>query len=379
MKSIIIIVYGFDEKNSNNANAICLYESLEILKSYYDIQIVTTTEKYSKIYTKLYKGITIHYIPIKRKYKKLNFSDWNEKASYYIMNLLNDYNIKKIITISFPFLILYTGYKIKKKYPNIDWIIYELDPYAYNQILRFRKLGFIFRYFKENKILKNADKIYLTHELYRQYTVSLYSKYVKKFRDIGIPLLKLKNNNNLKEENKRIYNVAYIGSFYNKVRNPNFLLDIMNIIVSKNPNIYFHIYGSEKSAFKFEFNNNIFFHGRVSKDKINDIIKSIDIFINIGNSIDNQLPSKVLEYIATGKPIINFYSIKTDTSNYYLDKYPLALKIKENNNFKDYIVNEVIDFIINNSGKCIDSKILYKIYKEDTIENTIKRFINYLD
>lgn len=385
MKSILITLYGFDEKNSNNANAICIYESLESLKSYYNIYIVTTTEE-NEISSKTSNGVNIHYIPLRKKNKKLDFTGWNRAASKYIIHFMENHIIDKLITISFPFLIHFTGLKVKRKYSNLEWIVYELDPYAYNHTLRLKRVGFLFRFYLENKIFMTSDKIYLTHELYNQYSTNLFSKYKYKFKDIGIPLLRIKKNNsvsNRRNQENRKFNVVYLGSFYNKIRNPKFMLDVMKIVVSKNPHIYFHIYGPERDSntnkYLLETENRIVFHGRVSKEKINEIINVSDIFINIGNSIDNQLPSKVLEYIATGKPIINFYNISADTSNNYLKKYPLALIVKENYAAKENVADKVTNFIIEKSDKNVEPKILYKIYYEDTIEMTISRFIKFLE
>ena len=55
---------------------------------------------------------------------------------------------------------------------------------------------------------------------------------------------------------------------------------------------------------------NIHFLGKKRKEDIIRIYQEADILVNIGNSIDNQMPSKIFEYISTGKPILNFYKIR---------------------------------------------------------------------
>ena len=54
-----------------------------------------------------------------------------------------------------------------------------------------------------------------------------------------------------------------------------------------------------------------------------------DVLINIGSSVDTMVPSKIFEYMATGKPIISFFRHDTEPSIHYLGHYPLTLLIKE--------------------------------------------------
>ena len=50
-----------------------------------------------------------------------------------------------------------------------------------------------------------------------------------------------------------------------------------------------------------------------------------------GNKVDNQVPSKIFDYISLGKPIINVYTSEKDPALEYLKQYPLALNISETN------------------------------------------------
>jgi hypothetical protein len=54
-----------------------------------------------------------------------------------------------------------------------------------------------------------------------------------------------------------------------------------------------------------------------------------DVLINIGNSIPVHMPSKTLEYINTGKPMVNFYKFADCPTLYYTKRYPLALNLFE--------------------------------------------------
>lgn len=48
--------------------------------------------------------------------------------------------------------------------------------------------------------------------------------------------------------------------------------------------------------------------------------------MNIGNNFSLQIPSKMLELLSTGRPIINFYQMK-DVHYEMIEKYPLGINI----------------------------------------------------
>ena len=52
-----------------------------------------------------------------------------------------------------------------------------------------------------------------------------------------------------------------------------------------------------------------------------------DVLVNIGNRTSYQLPSKVVEYAAFGKPILNFLASPDDSSAVFLSKYPFLLNV----------------------------------------------------
>ena len=152
-----------------------------------------------------------------------------------------------------------------------------------------------------------------------------------------------------------------------------YMFKIFTKLIEKNRRIRLHLYGPPIDSISLELRNqykeNIICYGRVPKDVVMGAIGDADVLINIGNSISNQLPSKLLEYIGTGKPIINFYRINNDTSNHYLSKYPLSCLVYEDLNKIDGNTNFLNNFIMSNYYKSIDESVLRLIYEADILEN----------
>ena len=62
----------------------------------------------------------------------------------------------------------------------------------------------------------------------------------------------------------------------------------------------------------FEIDKN-YFHSQVSRNEaLNLMVSSFHCLVSVGNLNPNQIPSKVIEYIATGKPVIHFAEIDKD-------------------------------------------------------------------
>ena len=48
-----------------------------------------------------------------------------------------------------------------------------------------------------------------------------------------------------------------------------------------------------------------------------------DVLLNLGNAVDNQLPSKLFDYFAAGKPVLHLCVIENDPALPYLcDLFP---------------------------------------------------------
>jgi hypothetical protein len=290
------------------------------------------------------------------------------------LSIINDK--ATLLTVSFPFNMLILGHNIKQKIGAIPWYIYEMDPFAYNEVLKFSKLAFPLRYFLERKVFKACDGILLTHELFSTYNSNLFSEYSHIFHDVGIPALIINDNTDMPKSEKTIktdISVAYVGSFYKRIRNPEYLFKLIGEIISANDDIYFHFYGSSRESvdgIPADLDlKRIIFHGRVSRLVVEKSIRESDILVNIGNSMSNQLPSKILEYAGTGKPIVNIYTNDNDSSNNFLANYPIKCFIKEDLGKVQDNAKKLLSFILTNQGRTVSHSILRKIYEEDLVAN----------
>ena len=81
-----------------------------------------------------------------------------------------------------------------------------------------------------------------------------------------------------------------------------------------------------------------------------------------------QAPSKMLELLSTGKPILNFYFAK-DSQYEMIEKYPLGLNI---GNEEEGAVEKVEQFCHEVKGKSIPYVEVEKLYPENIMESQVR-------
>ena len=82
-------------------------------------------------------------------------------------------------------------------------------------------------------------------------------------------------------------------------------------------------------------------------------IINADILISIGNNISRSVPSKLISYISW-ETHHSFFIAKKDVCCEYLNKYPLALIIHQN--------DSIVSFLKESKDKRLDSGFVQKIY-----------------
>lgn len=387
MEKIIIINYGV--LDLSNPNAACIYELALYLQKEFEIHFFTNSLEPNEISFQKRGEINIHSLPVKKSFGRKIIDINSQAVTEYIDNLQLE-NVSACISVSFPFLptVKVLGVLKRKHFKNTRRIIYELDPLAFNGAAEKSLVKFLLRLLYESIEFSKADSIWLTRELYEDYKKGIYKVFGRKMMNIGIPLLSNRNYElyySGNSEKRRFIKLVYAGTFYDNIRKPDYLVEIIKNITEV-IDIQLHIYGNvvgQKSYqllqdAKEELGDKLIIHGTVERNKIPEVLSDADFLINVGNSISNQAPSKIFEYIETGKPIINFSSIKNDSSQYYLERYPFSLSILESWDEKDIIDNSknLIEFCNSNLNKLHDKKEIIEMYKECTTGYIAEKAIN---
>lgn len=312
----------------------------------------------------LLKKIIHQFGRIQIKSQMLGNLKWFEKVALKKLVEINECKrIDSIFSICSPFV----AHTAAKNYKLIDldvhWCAYTVDPYSTTNRIRACYVSLKKLRTYEKKVLLKSDVLLLSEEVYNS-RVDLHDRH----RECNILPYMLPNdlwkpNDKISIFDKNNINCVYAGRFYDDIRNPEPMLKIFSGIDEERILLHLFSDGCEDIVDKYT-SNHIIKHGLVSRDEIKNIYYDSDCLIVVLNVSDEFLPSKIFEYIVTGKPIIAFYINQRSKE---LDKYPLSLQIQTNNGKNMH--KELLDFIYDMHGKTVESKQIEKIFENNCKDN----------
>lgn len=239
--------------------------------------------------------------------------------------------------------------KIKKAYKGITAIFYSTDTLS-NEKGNEGMLSIETRTAKgirwEKRILSNIDMAIIMECHMNYYLGEQYKLFFPKMVTANFPLLKPQIIISAQKFKGCKKTLVYAGTLYKKLRNPSFLCEILYSVSQCSPiNVVFmgggdcdDIMGSyvDKSSGVIQF------LGMQSHSEAMKYIKECDILLSIGNNESPMAPSKIYEYMSTGKPIIHTYTWEKDPCIEPLMKYGNALLLNEK---EEVDVNSICKFI----------------------------------
>ncbi len=262
------------------------------------------------------------------------------------------------------------------------WYAVVWDPIVYNRsqlgtVLTDREIRSRKR--KAQRILNKADRVLMLEGIGEENARNGYlPEYQKNGVTISLPTLTDTSTPAAKLSEEETL-ITFAGAFYEGIRRPDDMLKVL----SKLPKGYtLQLLGKrcrdviEREAGKFT-ECKLIDYGMVPHEVCMQKLSESHILVNVGNTITNQLPSKVFEYIGMGKPIINFYSEKEDPGLKYFKKYPLCYNFYTKE-YTEADIDMLIAFCEENKGKQLSFEEATEHLKEYLAENVCKKVIDVI-
>jgi hypothetical protein len=236
------------------------------------------------------------------------------------------------------------GLALKRRNPCLRWIVDIGDPFAllHDIPLNNHRLYGRLNHRAEAAVLRQADHVALT-------TRGAWEQYQRAF-DVAadkisiIPPLHSLPPPSPEPDGARpaaekcdAIRMVYCGRVYNDIRSPAYLLKLLRRLVdgaSQGPSPQLHFFGGVSDCchvfepYRDLIGTHLFLHGEVDRATVASALHNADLLVNIGNSTSHQLPSKIVEYIGTGKPIVNLINHDRDCTLEHLARYPAALNLR---------------------------------------------------
>ena len=341
----------------------------------------------------VWKCIYLWWLTLLRKSKSVlimrkfpNVEPSQSKTAYRLACKLHEQNaFDCVIGVFRPFSGVAAAICMKRKYPNLLCGAYYLDLISGSTKPLFapRKLYEKLCYEGEIKAFKELDFILMAKGGESTYSDDKYNSVNSKIRYIDFPVFNTKTGKHSIDYDKTKVNLVYAGTLDKNYRNPTYMLQMMEKVNKQISGIVLHIYGrgncgSIIKKYKCVCSYQSIEHGMVSHDYVLSAMQQADFLINISNSTQNIVPSKIFELFSTGKPILNFISNKNDISKTYFDKYPSVCTLSEWDGVEKQVAS-LREFILKEKGKHYAIEELQEKFVENTPEFTVNIIEEYLN
>ncbi|MBV6440300.1 MAG: hypothetical protein EPGJADBJ_01965 [Saprospiraceae bacterium] len=309
-------------------------------------------------------------------WKKVYFPDdaciWYFPAKRKVRQLLEKEQFDVVITVSLPFTAHLIGLRLRnlggfvngippiwlaasrlrnfKNFVNVAsndrhkffWLADIGDPFS----IQAKSLNNSFLYGKwsrrlEQIVLESADAVTVTTEFTLQEFRERFGQKATAKMFVVPPLLHppppIPNPQSPIPNPQSPIRIGYFGALYAPVRTPDALLDLLEKTFALKPDmkgrLEAHFYGEIFPEFyeRLTAQPAVRLHGLRSRSEVQRAMSEMDILVNIGNTTDFQLPSKVVDYLASGKPVVNLSYTDTDPFASFFGDNNLILNLKVEN------------------------------------------------
>ena len=366
-KRILIVTHQFiPHQSPRTTRWKLLYD--ELIESGYDVTVITGTSqliedpniKYvgNKKASGIVKNLRIQsnikqdsryknylYKLLKKIYRFFyKFFAWPDYTMFWIFSIWKnrkkiDIDYDLIISVSLPFSSHVAAYIINKD-KNKKWIMDIGDPFSLktNAFENNRYLYKSLNYYFENKFYKKAHQVVFTHQESADEHKLFFNMPENKVT-IGSPISTFsqelfQKSVSFNYETKPI-TIGYFGVLTKGVRSPSQVLKFF-----QQTDFVLHWYTNSDSKEmikqnKIDFNRNKLFDMVTRNEALEKMVTSLHCLLSIGNLNPAQLPSKIIEYISTGKPVLHFVEIKDDPVLEIAKEFSNLIVIDKNSNITE--------------------------------------------
>ncbi|MCC6460274.1 MAG: glycosyltransferase [Saprospiraceae bacterium] len=281
-------------------------------------------------------------------WKNIYFPDdamlWYFPARRRARRLLQVQSFDAVLTVSLPFTGHLIGLYLRKRFPALPWLADMGDPFTIqaqapnNSLLYGRWSRFL-----EKKILRRADVAVVTNDGAQRALKQVLGADEDKITVVQ-PLLHPEPHEvpvaravALAGTGSPVLRLGYFGAFYAPTRTPDAFLDLLKRTFEHRPDwrgrLEVHVFGDIFPEFWDQLQQQpaIHLYGLRSRQDVRAAMYQMDLLLNIGNITDYQLPSKAVDYFASGKPVLHLSFVPSDPFVSFWGEEPGLLRLDVEN------------------------------------------------
>ena len=248
-------------------------------------------------------------------------------AKKAIEQLDREHSFDLIVSVAAP----YAGsFALEKAQVNSKKLSWQMDPYAGNQ--SYNAPG---SWDREKELLNALDGVFIAPAMaeYYAYNAPLAS-FRNKMQVQDFPsLVRPQSCSETREPGP--LRCVFVGSLYPGLRTPHYVLDLFQALNSPDAELIlvgggWENYPADLAApYQKILGSRLTITGPLPRSEAEAWLQKADVLVNLGNGVANQVPSKLFEYFAAGKPILHLAKLVDDPCLSYLSRWPLSLVLQE--------------------------------------------------
>jgi hypothetical protein len=285
--------------------------------------------------SRLQRGLNAIY---RHVWKNLYFPDdaciWYFPARKKLRALLENESFDVLISVSLPFsahLVAQHTLQTLKNPPR--WVADIGDPFSLQAVSpNNRRLYGALNRRLERSVLTGADAVCVTHPSTLQLYADTWGSAATRRMQVIPPLWQAGPAPAEACRPSGRIKIGYFGALYAPVRTPDAFLCLLKTIRKLRPDrledLEIHFYGEIFPEFYDRLAEEpvIRLHGLQTREAVRQAMHEMDILLNIGNASDFQLPSKAVDYLGAGKPILHLSYVERDPfSAFFVGQLPASL------------------------------------------------------
>ncbi len=273
---------------------------------------------------------------------------WPDSAAFwYFSALKRAHALQKesltdvVVTVSLPYTGHLIGHALKRRYA-FRWVMDIGDPFSFmtatpvNNTALFRGLNTR----SESSVLASADAVAVTTEETRLEYLKYFPKIEQSKMAVVPPLFEPPNSADRFASFSAVSSkicLVFAGTLYQSIRNPSALLEFFRKLLSTSlaAQLELHFYGVVNDChpcfndYNDLIDSKLFMHGLVPRAQAVRAMQKATVLVNLGNSTSYQLPSKVVEYVMVGKPVLNVTTLDLDSSQSFFSNFGGVCNVTE--------------------------------------------------
>ena len=253
--------------------------------------------------------------------------------------------------------------------------LYQVDPLAENKIYIRDNEAELQQY--EKSLYEKMDRVFTTPIIYKAKQERGWD--MSNVTALEFPLSIKKNVAQVGADEQ--IRCVYAGFLYGTIRDASYTLDLFSKLENSNIHLYMLGKGQEDLLRAYEngpLKGRLHILGEKPTAECDEILSKANVLVNIGNMVNNQVPSKLLHYISFGKPILNITACEDCPTLPYMHRYPLALSIRDTKTADTDTVRVAQAWLEENRDRIIQREEIMQIFEDCTPRYITKTILKNL-